>query len=136
MAEIEKIRLGKTNLIVTRLGWGGIPIQRVGEEEGVSVIRGVIEMGVDLLDTARGYTNSEHRIGLALEKINKPAVLSTKSSEKSEKIYDDVHISLKQLKVNKIDIYHLHNVSNFEEYKKSWVQEGLTRVYKEPEMKD
>jgi len=115
---IEKVRLGKTNLIVTRLGWGGIPIQRVDEEEAVSVIRAVIEMGVDLLDTARAYTNSEHRIGLALQKINKPIVLSTKSTEKSEKIYDDVHESLKQLKVKKIDIYHLHNVSNFKEYEK------------------
>lgn len=115
---IEKVRLGKTNLVATRLGWGGIPIQRVGEEEAVSVIRSVVEMGVDLLDTARAYTNSEHRIGLALQKINKPIILSTKSTEKSEKIYDDVHESLKQLKVKKIDIYHLHNVSNSKEYEK------------------
>ncbi|MGA2517378.1 MAG: aldo/keto reductase [Thermodesulfobacteriota bacterium] len=120
MAEIriEKVRLGRTDLIVTRLGWGGIPIQRVGEEEAVSVIRAVIEMGVDLLDTARAYTNSEHRIGLALQEINKPIVLSTRSTERSDKIYNDVHESLKQLNVKKIDIYHLHNVSNFAEYEK------------------
>jgi aryl-alcohol dehydrogenase-like predicted oxidoreductase len=61
---MEKVRLGRTNLIVSKLGWGGIPIQRVGEREAVSVIRAVIETGVDLLDTARAYTNSEHRIGL------------------------------------------------------------------------
>jgi predicted aldo/keto reductase-like oxidoreductase len=132
---IEKTRLGKTNLIVTRLGWGGIPIQRVGEEEAVSVIRSVIEMGVDLLDTARGYTNSEHRIGLALEKINKPIVLSTKSPEKSGKIYDDVHKSLRQLKVKKIDIYHVHNVSKFEDYEKvlgaGGAYEGLIRAKNE-----
>ena len=137
MAEIkiEKVRLGKTNLLVARLGWGGIPIQRVGEEEAVSVIRSVVEMGVDLLDTARAYTNSEHRIGLALQKINKPVVLSTKSTVKSEKIYDDVHESLKQLKVKKIDIYHLHNVSNFEEYEKvlaiGGAYRGLKRAQKE-----
>ena len=132
---IEKVRLGKTNLIVTRLGWGGIPIQRVGEEEAVSVIRAVIEMGVDLLDTARGYTNSQHRIGLALKKTQKRVVLSTKSSEKSEKIYDHVHESLKQLGVKKIDIYHLHNVSNFEDYEKvlgaQGAYQGLKRAQKE-----
>ena len=77
---MEKVRLGKTNLVVTRLGWGGIPIQRVGEEEGVSVIKAVIEMGVDLFDTARAYTNSERRVGLALQKAGKPVVLSTKST--------------------------------------------------------
>jgi predicted aldo/keto reductase-like oxidoreductase len=133
---MEKVRLGRTNLIVTRLGWGGIPIQRVGEEEAaVSVIRSVIEMGVDLLDTARGYTNSEHRIGLALQKIDKPIVLSTKSPEKSEKIYDDVHESLKQLRIKKIDIYHLHNISNFEDYEKvlgaGGAYKGLRRAQEE-----
>lgn len=137
MAEvrIDKVRLGKTNLIVTRLGWGGIPIQRVGEEEAVSVIRAVIDMGVDLLDTARGYTNSEHRIGLALQKINRPIVLSTKSPVRSEKIYDDVHESLKQLKVKMIDIYHLHNVPNLEEYEKvlgtGGAYQGLKRAQDE-----
>jgi len=112
---MEKLRLGRTNLIVTRLGWGGIPVQRVSEKEGVSVIRAVIEMGVDLLDTARAYTNSEHRIGLALQEVNKPVFISTKSTVKSEEIYNDVNESLKQLKLKRIDIYHLHNVASFEE---------------------
>jgi uncharacterized protein len=115
---MEKVRLGRTNLIVTKLGWGGIPIQRVGEREAVSVIRAVIEMGVDLLDTARTYTNSEHRIGLALQKIDRPVILSSKSLVRTAKIYNEVHESLKQMKVKKINIYHLHGVSNFEEYEK------------------
>src|SRR4030042_2794143 len=106
---MEKVRLGKTNLIIAKLGWGGIPIQRVGEREGVSVIRALIEMGVDLLDSARGYSNSEHRIGLALQKIDRPVILSTKSGEKTKKIYNEVHESLRQLKVKKVNISHLHN---------------------------
>jgi predicted aldo/keto reductase-like oxidoreductase len=115
---MEKVRLGRTNLIVTKLGWGGIPIQRVGEREAVSVIRAVIEMGVDLLDTGRAYTNSEHRIGRALEKIDRPVILSSKSLVRTAKIYSEVQESLKQLKVKKVHIYHLHSVSNFEEYEK------------------
>ena len=132
---MDKVRLGKTNLIVAKLGWGGIPIQRVGEREAVSVIRSVVEMGVDLLDSARGYTNSEHRIGLALQKIDRPVILSTKSGEKTEKIYDEVHESLRQLKVKKVNIYHLHNVSNFKDYEKVMTQggayHGLKRAQKE-----
>jgi predicted aldo/keto reductase-like oxidoreductase len=115
---MEKVRLGRTNLIVTKLGWGGIPIQRVGEREAVSLIRAVIEMGVDFLDTARAYTNSEHRIGRALEKIDRPVILSSKSLVRTAKIYSEVHESLKQLNVKKVHIYHLHGVSNFEEYEK------------------
>ena len=132
---MEKVRLGKTNLLVTRLGWGGIPIQRVDEAEGVSVIKAAIEMGVDLLDTARAYTNSERRVGLAIQKAGKPVVLSTKSTIKTSKIYDDVHESLKQLKVKKIDIYHLHNIAKFEEYEKvmaaGGAYEGLMRAKEE-----
>jgi predicted aldo/keto reductase-like oxidoreductase len=132
---MEKVRLGRTNLIVKKLGWGGIPIQRVGEREGVSVIRAVVEMGVDFLDSARGYTNSEHKIGLALQKIDKPVILSTKSGVKTEKIYDEVHESLRQLKVKKVNIYHLHNVSNFDDYEKvmnpGGAYHGLKRAQKE-----
>jgi len=127
---MEKIRLGRTNLVVTRLGWGGIPIQRVGEEEAVSVIQAVIEMGVDLLDTARAYTNSEHRVGMALRKATRPAVLSTKSTVKSGKIYEDVLESLKQLDVKKIPIYHLHSVSNFKDYEEVMGTEGAYRGLK------
>jgi predicted aldo/keto reductase-like oxidoreductase len=129
---MEKIRLGRTNLIVTKLGWGGIPIQRVGEREAVSVIQAVIEMGIDLLDTARAYTNSEHRVGLALQKTDRPVILSSKSLIKTAKIYNDVHESLKQMKIKKINIYHLHSVSNFEDYERvlapGGAYEGLKRA--------
>jgi len=129
---MDKIRLGRTNLFVRKLGWGGIPIQRVSEPEAVSVIRAVVEMGVDLLDTARGYTNSEYRIGLALQKVNKPVILSSKSQVKTEKICDEVHTSLRQMKVKKIDIYHLHAVSTSEDYEEVMglrgAYEGLRRL--------
>jgi predicted aldo/keto reductase-like oxidoreductase len=93
-------------------------LQRAKEEEAVSVVREVVEMGVDLLDTARGYTTSEARMGLALKKNSRPVVLSSKSPVRTEKIYDEVHVSLKNLQVKKIDIYHLHNVSKMDDYEK------------------
>ena len=99
---MKKIRLGRTNLEVTQLGWGSIPIQRVSEEEAVSVVKAVVEMGVDLLDTARGYTTSEARIGLALKNLRHPVILSSKSPVRTEKIYDEVHVSLKNLQVKRL----------------------------------
>jgi aryl-alcohol dehydrogenase-like predicted oxidoreductase len=127
---MEKVRLGRTNLVVTRLGWGGIPIQRVTDEEAIPVIRAVVEMGVDLLDTARAYTNSEHRIGLALEKLDRPVILSSKSQVKTDKIYDEVHESLRQMKVPKIHIYHFHNITI-----RSWAREAATRDCSAPATK-
>jgi predicted aldo/keto reductase-like oxidoreductase len=129
---MEKARLGRTNLLVTRLGWGGIPIQRADEHEAISVIKAVVEMGVDFLDTARGYTNSEQRIGSALQKVNKPVILSSKSYARTERILDDVRISLQQLQVKKMDIYHFHNISSFKDYDKvmgpGGAYEGLQRA--------
>jgi uncharacterized protein len=129
---MEKVRLGRTNLIVTRLGWGGIPVQRVSEDEAVSVIREVVEMGVDLLDTARGYTTSEERIGKALACKDNKVVLSTKSPLRTADIYDDVKISLERLKAERIDIYHCHGVSNPADYEKvmapGGAYEGLKRA--------
>lgn len=129
---MEKVRLGRTNLTVKKLGWGGIPIQRVSEQEAISVVQSVVEMGVDLLDTARGYTTSERRIGQALQKTKRPVILSSKSPVRTEKIYDEVHESLRQLQVKKINIYHLHNVSKVEDYEKvmgpGGAYEGLTRA--------
>jgi len=132
---MEVVRLGKTNIFVKKLGWGGIPIQRATEEEAIKVIKEVVDMGVDLIDTARAYTNSEERIGRALQEVKKTVVLSSKSHVRSEKIYDDVLLSLKNLQVKKINIYHLHNVSSFNDYEKvmgpGGAYQGLKRAQEE-----
>jgi uncharacterized protein len=121
---MEKVRLGRTNLEVTRLGWGSIPIQRVSEDDAVAVVKAVVEMGVDLIDTARSYTTSEGRIGLALQGWRRPVVLSSKSPIRTNKIYGDVQTSLKNMRVEKIPIYHMHNVAKMEEYEKVMAPEG------------
>jgi len=132
---MDKVRLGRTNLKVTRLGWGSIPLQRVSEQEAVEVVREVVKTGVDLLDTARAYTTSEARMGMALKTVDHPVVLSSKSPVRTQKIYDEVHGSLKNLHVKKIDIYHLHNVSKKEDYEKvmgpGGAFEGLQKAKKE-----
>ena len=115
---MQKVRLGRTNISVKKLGWGGIPIQRVSDDQAVSVVQAAVELGVEIFDTARGYTNSERRIGLALQKTSRPVILSTKSANRTENIYDDVQESLRQLQVKKVHIYHLHNVSKTEDYEK------------------
>ncbi len=129
---METVRLGRTNLTVKKLGWGSIPIQRVNEAQAVSVVQEAINLGVDLIDTARGYTTSEHRIGMAIKNAGKAVVLSSKSPVRTDKIYDDVQESLRRLQVGKIHIYHLHNVSKAEDYEKvmgpGGAYEGLKRA--------
>ena len=68
---MKRIKIGKTGLEACRLGFGGIPIQRVSEAQAVETVLHALELGMDFVDTARGYTTSERRIGLALGRTRK-----------------------------------------------------------------
>jgi aryl-alcohol dehydrogenase-like predicted oxidoreductase len=67
---MERILIGKTGLKVNRLGFGGIPIQRVDEDQAAETVLHAVRKGVDFIDTARGYTTSERRIGIALQETD------------------------------------------------------------------
>ena len=66
LTPMEKMRLGRTNLSVSRSGFGALPIQRVPTDEAVRLLRRAYESGIDFFDTARYYSNSEEKIGKAL----------------------------------------------------------------------
>ena len=104
--------LGKTGLKISRLGFGGIPIQRIDAEGTKKVIRYLHDQGVNYIDTARGYTVSEEFLGYALEGIRQDFVLATKSmSRTKEAMAKDIEISLRNLKTDYIDLYQIHNPS-------------------------
>lgn len=118
-------RLGRTNIQSFPIAFGGIPIQRVREDEAVKIVGRAIELGINLIDTARGYTDSEIKIGKALKGINKKVYLSSKSLNRTKDgIYEDVKISLKNLGVNKIDIYHIHGVNDQNNFKRILEPDG------------
>ena len=109
--------LGKTGLKVSRLGFGGIPIQRIDAEGTKTLIRQLAQAGVNFIDTARGYTVSEAYLGYALEGLRDRFVLATKSMAVTrEAMAADVETSLQNLRTDYIDLYQIHNPSaeNFE----------------------
>lgn len=104
--------LGKTNLKISRLGLGGIPIQKIDAEGTKKLISDLIKEGVNFIDTARGYTVSEEYLGYALEGVRDRFVIATKSmSRTKEAMAKDIDISLKNLRTNYIDLYQIHNPS-------------------------
>ena len=104
--------LGKTGLKISRLGFGGIPIQRIDAEGTKKVIHYLHQQGVNYIDTARGYTVSEEFLGYALEGIRQDFVLATKSmSRTKEAMAADIETSLKNLRTDYIDLYQIHNPS-------------------------
>ncbi|MBO5891718.1 MAG: aldo/keto reductase [Oscillospiraceae bacterium] len=102
--------LGKTGLNVSRLGFGGIPIQRIDAEGTKKLIETLHKAGVNFIDTGRGYTVSEEYLGYALEGVRNDFVLATKSMARTkEAMSKDIDISLKNLRTDYIDLYQVHN---------------------------
>lgn len=104
--------LGKTGLKISRMGFGGIPIQKIDEEGTRKLLHEMMEMGVNYIDSARGYTVSEQYIGYGLEGIRDKFVLATKSmSRTKEAMAADIETSLGNFRTDYIDLYQVHNPS-------------------------
>jgi uncharacterized protein len=115
---MKRMILGKTGIEAARLGFGGIPIQRVSETQAIEAVIYAIEKGMDFIDTSRVYTTSETRIGKALKEVNKKVAVATKSfSRSAEGIQKDVETSLKELQLEYIDLYQCHGISTEEDYR-------------------
>jgi predicted aldo/keto reductase-like oxidoreductase len=114
---LERTRLGKTNLEVLRLGFGGIPIQSIREKEAIALVRYGLDLGMDFVDTARAYTTSEERIGKALSgRAQRPFISSKSTVRKAEEMEEQVQVSQNTLGVEHIHLYNAHAVNNHEQY--------------------
>ncbi len=107
---MDTIRLGRTGLIVSKNGFGALPVQRVGKQEAVQLLRRAYEGGINYFDTARAYSDSEEKLGLALSDVRENIIISTKTAAvTAEGFWADLHQSLRLLKTDYIDIYQFHN---------------------------
>lgn len=117
--------LGKTNIKVSVVGFGGIPVQRINSEETKKVLLKAEELGINFIDSGRGYSVSEEYIGEALEGRREKWILATKSMVKDKKSMErDIEISLKNFRTNYIDLYQLHNIRTVEELERVLREDG------------
>src|SRR6056297_1820271 len=108
---MEKMILGKTNLEITRMGFGVLPIQRVDMEGAIAILRKAYESGVTFFDTARAYSDSEEKLGNALSDVRENIIIATKShGNNKEEVREHLKKSLENLKTDYIDIYQFHNM--------------------------
>ena len=107
---METIRLGRTNLVVSKNGFGALPVQRVGMEDACALLRKAYENGINYFDTARAYSDSEEKLGNALADVRDKIIISTKTAAGTvEEFWQQLHTSLSLLKTDYIDIYQFHN---------------------------
>ena len=115
---MEKIRLGKTGMMVSKLGFGGAPLEKSSEEESIAVVKKCIDLGINFIDTAAEY-HSEGRIGKAIAGQRDKVLISTRSDCLSrEYVENNFQQSLKLLGTSYVDLYSFHGVSDIETYKR------------------
>lgn len=109
---MEYRKLGKTGLTISRMGFGGIPIQRIDAEGTRKLLHEMADKGINYIDTARGYTVSEEYLGYAMEGIRDKFVVATKSMARTkEAMAADIETSLRNLRTDHIELYQVHNPS-------------------------
>jgi predicted aldo/keto reductase-like oxidoreductase len=116
---MEKVRFGKTGLMVSKVAFGGLPIMRISKAEAVNLVREAISLGINFIDTAHGYADSEEKIGEAIKAEiaagmrREEFVIASKSPANDKKTFSEhLDLGLKRLGVDYIDIYQLHNIGS------------------------
>ncbi len=107
---MQTIKLGKTGIETNKNAFGALPIQRISDEAAVALLRRAYENGMTFFDTARMYSDSEHKVGLAFEGMREKVIIATKTgAQNAEGFWKDLETSLTNLKTDYIDIYQFHN---------------------------
>ena len=104
------VTLGKTGIVSPKNAFGALPIQRVTDEEAVAILHRAYEGGMTFFDTARAYSDSEHKLGLAFAGMREKITIATKTGAQNAKdFWRDLETSLATLGTDYIDIYQFHN---------------------------
>ena len=107
---MDQVKLGKTGIVVNKNGFGALPMQRITKEAAVRLVRKAYEGGITFFDTARAYTDSEEKLGEALNGIRDHVYIATKTAATTVEIFwKDLEQSLKLLKTGHVDLYQFHN---------------------------
>lgn len=107
-----QVRLGKTEIVVDKNGFGALPIQRVSEEMAEKLLLRAYEGGMRFFDTARFYTDSEKKMGQAFKGMREKVYIATKTAAVTpQDFWKDIHTSLENLQTDYIDLYQFHNPS-------------------------
>jgi len=125
MYNVPKITLGKTGLVVTRLGIGGAYC------DSVDGYRTALDCGVNYIDTARIYRegDDEKVIGEAIQGQRERLILATKTIQRdADSARNDLETSLRLLKTEYIDIYQIHHLNTQPEREKALSSGGVIEM--------
>ncbi len=111
--------LGRTGLKVSVIGFGGIKLPKVSEEEAVDALNRALDLGINFIDTARDYGDSERKIGVVLRKRRDECYIATKvEARDAEGATGELETSLRELNVDRTDLHQLHRVNSPQDFER------------------
>lgn len=109
---MNQVTLGSTGITTAQNAFGALPIQRISTEESTKILRRAFEGGMRFFDTARAYSDSEEKMGVALADLRDQIFIATKTmAQTPEDFWDQLETSLKNLRTDYIDLYQFHCVN-------------------------
>ncbi len=132
MLLLDKRRLGRTNLFVSQVGFGGTWIAELPASQAVEVVRCAYGLGINYFDTARWDGDSEEKLGAALENVRNNCIIATKTGSRTkQESLDDFSVSLKNLRTDHVDILQLHGIDDEKTLQKAMGEDGSLRTCKQ-----
>jgi uncharacterized protein len=129
---LDKRRLGRTNLQVSQVGFGGTWIAELGFDEAVELLRHAYDLGINYFDTAVTDGDSEEKIGAALKDVRDQCVIATKTGSRTKReSLEDFKNSLRRLKTDRLDIIQLHGIDDMKTLNKAMESDGSLQTCKE-----
>lgn len=106
---MKEIVLGSTGIRTPQNAFGALPIQRDDTETAVKLLRKAYEGGMTFFDTARAYSDSEEKLGIAFKGIRDKIFIATKTmAHTPEEFWRQLDESLTKLGTDYVDIYQFH----------------------------
>ncbi len=130
--DIPMRTFGKTGMKLTVIGMAGGRLPMVSSEEAQAVVRRAYELGLNYFDNARGYWDghSEEVYGEVLPPFRNKIFLTSKSYQRKAKEAEaDLHLSLKALQTDYLDLWQIHGVSEMEEVEQIFGPGGAMEAF-------
>jgi len=121
--------LGKTGLDVSILALGGVMYNFLKDSEAAAVVHRAIDLGINTIDTAHGYKESERKIGLVMAERRDEVVLTTKSGQRDrDGMAAEIEESFKRLQTDRIDCVQIHDLHTEEDLAKITGPDGALKA--------
>ncbi len=118
--------------MVSVIGFGGIKLPQVEPDEAAEILNLALDKGINFVDTAKGYGDSEEKIGRAFEGRREEILIATKTmSNTRDEAWADLEDSLLKLRTDYIDLYQFHNLRMPAQYEQCMGPDGFMAAMEE-----